>query len=170
MERLGQPSVVHSFADSLERSYAWSEQLDEVYWRCFPHLAQIEAVTDVELQKQGVDKILTLTNGKQIYIDEKARDVDYGDFLLEEYSVEESKTVGWLGRDKLTDYVVYVVKPARRAYFLPFLLLQRAWCRYYGEWAKQYRVPSADNGAYHTSNLAIPKRVLFDGLLEAETL
>jgi hypothetical protein len=127
-------------------------------------------VTDRELQKQGVDKVLTLENGKEIYIDEKVRDGDWDDFLLEEYSVEHKKKIGWLGRDKLTDYIVYVFKPSKRVYFLPFLLLQRVWVRYYREWKKTYDTKEADNGNYFTTSIPIPMDVLFSVLSEALTL
>lgn len=163
-------TTVHNFQESLERSYELSETLDDLYKRCFPHCVRIEAVTDIELQKKGVDKVIVLSNGKRVYLDEKVRDADFDDFLLEEYSVLEKRKVGWLGRDKLTDYIVYVIKPKGKAYFLPFLLLQKAWNRYYRRWSKKYRVQPADNGDYHTSNLAIPKGVLFAALFEAQSI
>lgn len=137
--------------------------LDNTYRKMFLNLTDIKYVTDIDLQKKGVDKILVFGK-KEYYIDEKIRKKGYGDILLEEYSVYEQRIIGWLGRDHLTDYISYVVKPAKYLYFLPFLLLQRAWVKNYKLWYTQYGQKFAPNKGYSTSNIPVPVRVLFESI------
>jgi hypothetical protein len=144
-----------------------NEMFDEFYFRAFPSLARIELVEDLHLQKRGVDKILHLKNTKQILIDEKKRRKDYGDILLEEYSNWERKVVGWLGRDKHTDYIVYAFMDTKRVVLLPFLLLQRAWLANYHDWSRDYPRKFAKNKGYTTSNIPIPNEVLFSAIKRA---
>ena len=101
-----------------------NKMFDSLYKKAFPHLVEIEVVEDIELQKKGIDKILHLEGGKTLLIDEKKRRKDYGDILLEEYSNYDKKVVGWLGKHKHTDYIVYAIMPSNKAYLLPFTLLQ----------------------------------------------
>ena len=141
--------------------------LDNFYFRVFPHLERIELVEDLEQQKKGIDKILHFKNGKSILIDEKKRRKDYGDILLEEYSNFDNKKVGWLGREKYTDYIVYVIMESMTIYLLPFLLLQLAWIHNYKNWLNKYGRKFADNNSYRTSNIAIPPDVLLE-VIKAE--
>jgi hypothetical protein len=141
-----------------------SEKLDELYRSAFPHLLKIEVVTDIVLQKKGIDKILHLTCGKRLFIDEKKRRKDYGDILLEEYSDFDRKKVGWLGRDKHTDYIVYAIISSQKAYFLPFVLLQKTWISNYKNWLIEYGRKFAENKGYRTSNIPVPVDVLLKAM------
>lgn len=137
---------------------------DNLYYRVFPHLQKIKFVTDLKLQKQGIDKELIFGNGKHIFIDEKKRRKDYGDILLEEYSNWECKVIGWLGKSKKTDYIVYAIMPTKTVYFLPFLLLQKAWLHNYKNWLRKYGRIFADNPGYKTSNIAVPTLEVLDSI------
>lgn len=141
-----------------------NDKFNDLYKRAFPHLAEIEIVSDLGLQKKGVDKIIHFESGKKILIDEKKRRKDYGDILLEEYSDFDKKKVGWLGRDKYTDYIVYAIVPSGVAYFFPFNLLQMSWIENCREWADKYGRKFAQNNGYRTSNIPIPKHVLINSL------
>lgn len=138
--------------------------LDKFYFQVFPHLKSIELVENLEEQKKGIDKKLHFECGKILLIDEKKRRKDYGDILLEEYSNFESKKVGWLSRDKYTDYIVYVIQETMTIYLLPFLLLQLAWRNNYKNWLEKYGRKFADNKYYRTSNIPIPIDILLEAI------
>jgi hypothetical protein len=185
------PRGYHDFATSLQFADANSSilQLELFYRHCFDHVETVEKVMGRKLQRQGIDTILTLSNGKQIYMDEKIRENDYGDILLEEFSVwrnyplihgerigEKQLATGWRGAglkpgwvsgNKKTDYIVYVVKPSRRVFFLPFLLLQRAWKSHYTDWLEQYKRIAVKNNGYVTTNIPIPTDILYRALFES---
>lgn len=141
-----------------------SKSLDALYMRVFPFLKQIETVIDLENQLAGVDKILIFESGKRLTVDEKKRRKYYGDILLEEYTDFDKKKVGWLGRQKIPDYVVYAILPELRAYFFPFHLLQFAWIKNKDYWIEQYGRKFAQNNGYRTSNVAIPTNVLLEAI------
>lgn len=168
-------------------------QLERFYKDVFPGVVSVKKITDKKKQRQGIDTALIMISGKVYYFDEKIRSRDYDDILLEEWSVwcgypllggrkfgEKEKVtkdlmhllkVGWLGGNKLTDYISYVMKPSRKVYFLPFLLLQRAWKRNYFTWLATYgRVSTITTDKktrvylYHTTNIPVPVDVLFEAL------
>lgn len=128
---------------------------------------EIITVNDLKRQKQGIDKIIILENGKQITIDEKKRKKDYGDMLLEEWSNEGKKKIGWTGDpDKVTDYIAYIILPSHKIFMLPYELLQRAWVANWEDWKKRYKKPPAPNYGYFTSNIAPNWDALFNALKE----
>ena len=146
------------------------EEIDGKYYKAFPHLIRIEKVIDKERQMQGIDKILIFENGHRINVDEKKRRKDYGDILLEEYSDYDKKKIGWLGREKHTDYITYIVEPSKKIYFLPFILLQKVWRENYMDWVTTYGRKFAQNEFYRTSNIAVPTIVLLEKIKEAINL
>jgi hypothetical protein len=104
--------------------------LNGLYKQAFPHLENIVDNKNVTSQFEGVDKWLYCKNtGRPFRIEEKLRNKDYGDLLLEDYSNWDTKRPGWT-RDiqKITDYLVYIILlrktlwifcyPALRQYFL----------------------------------------------------
>src|SRR5215510_13542765 len=82
--------LIHRFSDQLEYSSGLS---DEPAWIAFyrglwPDLMLVIRIDrDSEWQRHGVDREIVMPNGKRFYIDEKKRKKDYGDVLLEEWSV-----------------------------------------------------------------------------------
>ena len=73
-----------------------NEMFDNFYYRIFPNIAEIKFCEDMETQRKGIDKIIIFKNGNSFTIDEKKRRVDYGDILLELWSVYEKRKRGWL--------------------------------------------------------------------------
>ena len=73
-----------------------------------------------------------------------------------------------MGREKYTDYIMYIVMPTQKIYVLPFFILQSIWLEKYSEWKIKYKTIFAKNYnqqgkfVYTTTNLAIPKNVLFE--------
>lgn len=141
-----------------------NEIFDRFYFRIFPHLEKIKLVEDKSMQLKGIDKILIFENGKKLTIDEKKRRKDYGDILLEEYSNYETKKIGWLGREKYTDYIVYAIMSTKKIYIFPFLILQLAWIENYKSWLKKYGRRFAQNKEYRTSNIPIPTEILLNAI------
>lgn len=136
------------------------EEINAFYFRHFKNLEKIEIVSNEEMQKKGIDKILIFKSGKNVLIDEKKRRKDYGDILLEEYSNYELKTSSWLTEGKETDYIAYIIMPTKRVYLLPFLLLLKAWKRNYDRWLIKYGRLLAPNHGYNTSNIPVPTKIL----------
>ncbi|MBW3623038.1 MAG: hypothetical protein KY468_06455 [Armatimonadetes bacterium] len=82
---------------------------DRFYRRAFGEGISITPIADLRLQRQGVDKLLSLPNGRRIRIDEKLRRTDYGDLLIEEFSDFDRRTPGWLSPRTASDFIAYGV-------------------------------------------------------------
>ena len=73
---------------------------------------------------------MVLENGRRFFVDEKKRKIDYGDILLEEWSVFHAEgdwrnRIGWaLDAKKRCDFIAYAVPTACKCYLLPFELLR----------------------------------------------
>ena len=120
-------------------------------------------------QKWGVDRLILLPNGKKFSIDEKKRRIDYGDLLLEEWSVCDfdfenksvirGKKVGWaIDPDKRCDFVAYAVQSSGKCFLLPFELTRQTCKVNFPKWKQNgnwYPKPAANNG-YTTVNVAVP--------------
>ena len=67
-------------------------------------------------QQQGIDKILTLSDGSTLAIEEKFRYKGYNDVALEIYSSLEDKTPGWAVKDIRANIVAYWVVPDQKVW------------------------------------------------------
>lgn len=152
---------MHDFQTDLEYSLEERENdlFDRFYYRVFPGLDSIELVRDMKRQRLGIDKVLCFKSGKQVTIDEKKRRTDYGDILLELWSVWERRKRGWLYTCQC-DYIVYAIMPSKTVYLLPSLLVKRAWWANRGEWLAVYPEIPAENPGYTTKSIAIPTDIL----------
>ena len=138
-----------------------------VYHKAFPNLVQTELCSDIPRQKQGIDRLLYLSNGKTLTVDEKKRKKVYGDILLEVISNEAYGTPGWMEKDLSIDYLAYAFMPIQRCYLFPWPMLRRAWCQYGDKWRSEYgtRRSSTDveetgKIVYWTVNVPVPIEVL----------
>lgn len=170
-------AVVHDFGESLRASH---EQANAPFWiptyrKAFPTMASAVCVRDDGwAQRGGVDRVLTLSCGRRVTIDEKVRAKDYGDILLERWSNYERKTPGWIVAPLLCDYIAYAVLPIRQCYLLPTLELQRAWRERGPDWAEKaksgtsgYRICRAKNSHYETISIAVPVDQLFSAIRDS---
>lgn len=176
------------------------------YSLTFRNVAEIIKVEDKVLQvEQGIDTIVVFKNGKRISFDEKFRSKDYGDILLEEISVwrtfprlnnklvgskepitypmieQYDLSPGWTRKNSHVDYITYVFRKSKRVYFLPFLLLRRAFDKYYETWLKESvwynvkgkkqegRLYTNTRGRYHTTNIPVPIETLYKAMSEEAT-
>lgn len=165
-------SVVHSFDESLKKSHELNAEADWVafYKRIWPEAASIIRVDKYSnIQTRGIDRMIWLPSGKQILVDEKCRDVDYGDVLLEVSSVmkkspdgnwEELK-VGWaLDDSKHCDFIAYAIPSANKCYMLPFELTKEALRHNFEAWKLRGRPDvswpiDAMNNGYKTRSIGV---------------
>lgn len=166
--RVGQPVgggvIVHDFQASLRRS---QEQADapwwgEVYRRAFPDFDGMHCVRDDGwAQRGGIDRVVVLRSGKTVTIDEKVRDKDYDDILLEYWSDYERRTKGWVAKELACDFIAYAFVPSQTCYLLPALALRRAWREHWRHWVETFRRVEARNRGYTTVSVAVPIDELF---------
>jgi len=154
---------VNDFKTDLEHSHdeETNKAFDAFYMSYFPMAESVEFITDLEMQKMGIDKIIRLSNRGRITIDEKVRRTDYDDILIEYWSNFEEKKLGWIYYSRC-DFIMYANN--KNFYMLPFRLMQLAWKRHSTEWRKKYNLPPAKNNGYETHNVAVPIKVLLDAI------
>lgn len=134
---------------------------DAIYRKAFPNMVNhMQCTGNTTSQRQGIDRLIHLSNGKTLYIDEKKRERDYPDILLEYISVDTTKTPGWIEKELMIDFLAYAFMPSLRVYLYPWPLLQRAWRGYKERWMIQYSPVQAKNRSYSTWSLPIPISVL----------
>ncbi len=62
------------YANSVKRNPFW----ESFYREFFPNVKSISGtIEDKDMQLKGIDRIITLTNGKTYLVDEKLRQVNY---------------------------------------------------------------------------------------------
>ena len=168
---------IHNFYDSLKKSESakfepfWSS----VYAELFPNLVHVsKIVTDLNLQRQGIDRIITLDNGRTIFIDEKVRFSEYNDILLEYLGDKEDNRKGWIEKQLNIDYLCYAFINSKTCYVFDWNILQRVW-KYYGAiWKKKYKTIEAKNNfcgnEYTSISVAIPTKVLLSKISDASVI
>lgn len=181
----------HEFKERL----SWSEAAghepfwNAVYGKAFPNLVNhMMCSGDTQSQRMGIDRILYLGNGLTVAIDEKKRDKDYGDMLLEYISVDTTNAPGWMEKDLAIDYLAYAVMPKKQCYLFPWQLMRRVWLKFGQEWiatAKEneqklkegkghknngYRIIEARNRTYSTWSVAVPMSMFRERLSLASVI
>lgn len=162
--------TVHDFHESLAKSHAQANApwWIEVYRRAFPDLeAAVNVRNDGWAQRGGIDRVLTLASGKTLHVDEKVRDADWPDILLEYWSDEGRKIRGWVAKDLACDFIAYAFVPSQTCYLLPFQTLRAAWREHCREWVGAYQRVEAQNNGYVTVSVAVPTEVLLGALRDA---
>lgn len=161
---------VHDFAERLAFSHAQAD-LDmwpQVYANAFHNLTTMNDIRqDGWAQRGGIDRVLVLSSGKTLTVDEKVREKDYGDILLEYWSDERRRTPGWVAKDLACDFIAYAVLPTQKCYLLPFQTLRKAWRNNHREWVANYKRIEAQNKGYVTVSVGVPIPVLMDALNDA---
>lgn len=159
--------MIHDFAESLAASHAASDLpiWEQIYRRAFPTFcAMVDHRDDGEHQRAGIDRSVILANSKQLLIDEKVRNKDYGDILLEYVSNDRFNSPGWVCKPLRADYIAYAIVPAGRCYLLPVIQLQIAWAKYGEFWKQEFRHVPAQNNGYTTHSVAVPPERLFSAI------
>lgn len=161
---------LHDFNERLAMSQSYSDApwwLD-VYRKAFPRLLSAnQIVDDGWAQRAGIDRILTLSCGRQIKIDEKVREKDWPDFLLERWSDTAKGKPGWIQKPLDCDYIAYAFIPSQTCYLLPTDLLQRAWRTHGRDWIAKYPKVEARNRGYVTTSVCVPRDELLHAIAGA---
>lgn len=161
---------VHEFATSLALSQAYSEApwwLD-MYRRAFPSLQSAVSVrNDGWAQRAGIDRVLTLSCGRTVTVDEKVRMNEWPDILLEQWSDEARRSPGWVQKPLGCDLIAYAFAQSGRCYLLPVLLLQRAWRLNGRGWISAYGQRRARNIGYVSTSVPVPLATLMQAMIEA---
>jgi hypothetical protein len=166
--------TVHSFGKSLRLSH---EQADapwwgEVYRKAIPGFASMTCVRgDGWAQRGGIDRVITLSSGKTVTVDEKVRSKDYPDILLEAWSDVDRQVEGWINKDLACDFIAYAFIPSQTCYLFPFLTLRAAWLKHGEAWWRLFPQKTAHNsgprGSWKTVSLAVPIEILTGAVEDA---
>jgi len=156
--------MINDFAGSL----LWSESKahepfwDAVYRKAFPNLTFHHISSgDTQSQRMGIDRIIHLSNGRTLQVDEKKRSKDYGDILLEYMSMDTTKAPGWIEKDLSIDYLAYAFIPSKKCYLFPWPMLRKAWVINKAQWLRDYKTVVAPNRTYNTLSVPVPIPVLW---------
>jgi hypothetical protein len=130
----------YTFEQKLRDSHEASDNpvWGNIYANMFPGLqAIVDMRHDGIHQRQGIDRILIMKNGKKITVDEKIRKQPFDDIALEFTSNDRRQTPGWAcNPDIACDYIAYAIDPLGKGWLLPTLQLQIAWDTYGNNWRK----------------------------------
>lgn len=162
--------TVHRFQEDLEFSHNMSDApwWEEVYRRAFPGFQAMTCVRkDGWAQRGGIDRVVVLSSGKVLNVDEKVRRKAYPDILLERYSDADRKTPGWVQKNLATDFIAYARVPTQQCVLLPFIPLRRAWISCGRDWIARYGTLFSDNENYRTESVPVPDQVLMEAIKEA---
>ena len=163
-------NTIHDFAERLKYSAAASDEpcWEAIYRKAFPDFVSMaNCDSDTQLQRLGVDRVVCLGSGRILKIDEKKREKEYQDILLEYISVDTTGALGWMDKPLLIDYLAYAFMPTKRVYLLGWDLLRRAWLNYKSEWIRQYPRIEAKNATYTTISVAVPIAKILDSVRTA---
>lgn len=167
-------ATVHNFADSLARAQSYA---DAAWWRDIYRAAfgdKVKAAIVIRedgwAQRGGVDRVLTLSSGQTFYVDEKVREEDWSDILLEYWSDREAEKPGWIEKDLACDFIAYAFLPSRTCYLLSFPALRSAWKKNCETWKREFHHVEARNDGYTTESIAIPIDVLLRAMSDAMTV
>lgn len=161
--------TIHNFAESLLRSHSYADApwWEEVYRSYFGD--RFESMQDMRgdgwWQKAGIDRFVSLSNGRRISVDEKVREKDWEDILLEYDSTGSYD--GWMVKPLGCDYIAYAFAPSRRCFLLPYDQLKAAWQANKAQWYAECRTVEAPNERYITRSLAVPIPVLMSAMTDA---
>ena len=139
---------------------------DESFWTAIYHKAFPNMVShmvcdgDTQSQRMGIDRVILLSNGRILKVDEKKRRKEYNDILLEYISVDKTGAPGWMEKDLSIDYLAYAFMQSKTVYLFDWCLLKRVWNHKKDYWIKNNSIPPAVNNGYNTLNVAVPIKEL----------
>jgi len=164
---------VNEFHNSQALELKHSPRLNAAYTKMYPGLKEIITITDDTTQMRGIDKVIITQDSGIIRIEEKVRDLWFGDILLEYTSNDTTGTPGWMEKWLLCDYLFYAImeNPARLYYFYwPGPMgLKSLWDRDKFQWISNagqgidgFTKIAAPNPGYHTLSVGVPPQLLLD--------
>jgi hypothetical protein len=163
---MGKPSMNEFYTD-LAYSNLASEELfwEQVYRKFFSGFQKMQLTADdMKMQKVGIDRIVYLTSGQRVKIDEKKRRKAYNDFLLEYISVDTTNAPGWIEKELAIDFLAYAFMPTKTVYMLEWHSLRRAWKSNGRIWYDTYGSRCAENKNYNTYSVPVPIDVVLSAI------
>ena len=144
------------FSQSPEHEEFWRK----VYSKFFPEMLWFKSCQSFNQgQRLGIDRVIQLSTGKTIYIDEKVTRGTPKSFFL------ECGPKGWIEKDLLIDFIAYAFIEHNKCYMLPWLLLKNSW-KVNGEtWKRVYSVKKIPNEGYVTLGVFVPIPVVLSSFL-----
>lgn len=167
---LGQSNKINNFHERLDFSVKASHEefWEAVYRKAFPDMeSHMQCLKKCQGQYLGIDRVIQLTSGKTLYIDEKKRETEYDDILLEYISNDRTNSPGWIEKELLIDYLAYAFMKSKRVYIFPWLILRRVWKNFGEEWKLKYTLSPAKNNGYNTISVAVPTKELLNCIKNA---
>lgn len=153
----------HDFQERLEFSNNAGHEgfWDAIYRKAFPDMI-FHKLCEGKTQGQylGIDRVIYLSSGKTLYIEEKKRSQVYPDILLEYISNDSTNTPGWIEKKLIIDYLAYAFLPSKICYLFDWPILRRAWMCFKNEWKSQYPLVVAQNPGYKTLSIPVPIEIL----------
>jgi hypothetical protein len=157
----------HDFRASLAKSeeVARASWWETVYRQAFPDFERMSApVIDLAQQRLGIDRVITLLSGREIYVDEKVRGRTRQDIVFEKWSSVEHKRPGWIEKPLSCDYIAYAFTDSEVCYVIPYQGMKRIWRAHEQEWTQRYgrsyKLQTSQNNGYTTAWLAVPLAVV----------
>ncbi len=165
--------MMHDFKERL--AFSEQHQHDDfwiaIYKKAFRNMvSQMSCYGDNQSQRLGIDRIIHLSSGKTLNIEEKLRETVYDDICLEYLSNDRTGAIGWIEKELLTDYFAYAFLPIKKVYLFPWVMLQRAWFNKKHEWLSFFKCNTADNKTYKTHFVSIPINILIKTVAEAQII
>ena len=155
----GATRAVHNFDEDL----AFSEQAscepfwDAIYRKAFPDLlSHMLCSGKSKAQELGIDRLILLSNGFTLKVEEKKRRKAYPDIAFEHTANDRTKAPGWIEKDLAINYLAYAFLPIKTAYLFDWQMLKRAWREFGAVWKRDYPEIIAQNPNYKTISVAVP--------------
>jgi len=159
---------VFTFKDRETFMLSHTDELNAFYRKNWD-IDGIELVYDKARQTKGIDKILHLTDGTQLNIDEKIESIkETNNIVFEDKTNIATDTSGWLKEGQLTDYEVFYQVNMKKVYVIPFNLMlkqleesREAWLNLGYE---RIITNKTENGYYRSRIFLVPKPEVLDYL------
>lgn len=167
-----------AFSESLKDEPLW----DRVYREAFPDLINhMPCQGKCDAQYKGIDRMIVLSSGQELRIDEKKRRQNFADIALEFKNVypDGSEKPGWMDKNLTIDYLAYAFMPEddskKVVYLLDWRMLKRVWFYYRAKWLSKYFIAKAANPRkgplkYTTHSVCVPIEVLLQKVSAASII
>lgn len=172
MRRLFWPGVEPGVTWCFNERHDWEQRqapfLAAVWDRWWPGAIR-RPVTNLTAQRAGVDAFL-IHGAAQIPVEEKVRDRDYGDVLLELVSNDRTGAPGWAVKGARSRLLLYAIRSTGRGWVFPMKTVQLVSRARAEEWTRCFDTRVAKNPGYSSVNVPVPFDVFVAAIDEAHGL